>query len=429
MNAFRICVAGIVAAFFFAAIPALAAPDRSEAEQVFAVAKTICDRDRGAFWGRSLCGPMLLVDPKDRAVIANVADTGGVLKRSGEIFVGTLPDEVIVADTPTDWSGTRWTQLMMPVTQDVAKRDVTLAHELFHRIQPDLQLIRPEENNGHLDTLNGRYLMQLEWRALSAALSAVTPAARSVATADALLFRAQRYHLFPEAAADEAALEINEGIPEYTGVMLGLAHPGERIAYAIVDLWSWTLTPSFVRSFAYATGPAYGLLLDRADANWRTRLGSGQRLDQLLADAAHILTPNLARVAGRTKMYDDGTLLAAEQQREKVKQRELAQFKAALVDGPVLILPLRNSIFGFNPQTLRSLEGIGTVYPTMRLVDDWGILEVESHGALVSEKIVRVSAAGIDSSALKGPGWKLTLKPGWTIEKSERPGDLAVVHS
>ena len=87
------------------------------------------------------------------------------------------------------------------------------------------------------------------------------------------MFRQERYRRFRGAAADEAALETNEGIPEYTGVRLGLATPQERIAYAVYDLSFFVEAPTFVRSFAYATGPAYGLLLDQADPDWKAKLG------------------------------------------------------------------------------------------------------------------------------------------------------------
>ena len=60
---------------------------------------------------------------------------------------------------------------------------------------------------------------------------------------------------------------------------------GTRIAYAVYDLSFFVEAPSFVRSFAYATGPAYGLLLDQADPGWKEKLGSGRRLDELLAGA------------------------------------------------------------------------------------------------------------------------------------------------
>ena len=42
-----------------------------------------------------------------------------------------------------------------------------LIHELFHRIQPQLGLLVPDLPSDHLDTLEGRYWMQLEWKALS----------------------------------------------------------------------------------------------------------------------------------------------------------------------------------------------------------------------------------------------------------------------
>ena len=75
--------------------------------------------------------------------------------------------------------------------------------------------------------------------------------------------RAERYRLFPEAAAQEQALEFNEGLAEYTGVRVGNPTPAQQLQAALRDLSGHVEDRSFVRSFAYATGPAYGLLLDR----------------------------------------------------------------------------------------------------------------------------------------------------------------------
>ena len=406
-----------------------AAPDSDGAAMVFAEARTICARDRGALWGRDLCGPILIVDPADRQVITNQAAHGDALKPSGAVFAGTLPDEVNVANTPTEWAGTRWTQLVWPVATETMNRRVTLAHELFHRIQPTLGLSRPEVANRHLDTMVGRYLLQLEWRALARALTAVAPADRRAAIDDALAFRRERYRLFPGAAAEEDALEINEGVPEYTGVKLGLTTPTQRTAYAVYDLARFIEAPSFVRSFAYATGPAYGLLLDQADPTWRTRLAGGRRLDQLLAAATGLPTSASASLAERALRYDDdGSLKTSEERRDRERQATLADFRARLVDGSVLTLPTINANYQFNPQTLVPLESVGTVYPTFRVVDDWGVLEVEAGGALVRDggAGVAVSARGIVASHLAGVGWRLALKPGWVVGPGARPGDFAV---
>lgn len=427
-------VLAVLALAALVAAPASGAVDSSGAAMVFAEAKAICTRDDGALWGRSLCGPIVLVDPSDRAVLANQADAGGALRPSGSQFAGVLPPEVIVANTPTEWSGTRWTQMMWPLPTDAAKRHVLIAHEMFHRIQPGLGLTRPEGGNGHLDTLQGRYLLQLEWRALARALHAPFAAGRRAGTTDALAFRRERYRRFPEAAAQEAALEINEGVAEYTGVMLGLSTPSERIDFAVYDLGAFVSAPSFVRSFAYATGPAYGLLLDEAAPGWRRRLSSGQRLDEVLAAALPMQGRTTALTAAALKVraaaYDGAVLWQAELKREKLRRVRVAQLKARLVDGPVLRLPLPHVSYQFNPQTLQPLDGYGAVYPTMRLSSDWGTLEVED-GALLDKDmtVAAVSAAGRTSTDLVGNGWRLNLKPGWIVKPGPRKGDLVVAPS
>lgn len=414
----------------FGGAPAFGNVEPASAHRMFQEAQAICARDAGAFWGRNLCGPMLLVDPADRSAVANRLDAQGTFKPSGQVFVGTLPQTVILANTAIEWSGIRWSEILWPLPENADQRHVMLAHEMFHRIQPALKMVLREGDNRHLDTLQGRYLMQLEWRALAAALRAPDTAARKTAIGDALLFRRERYRLFPMAASNENDLESNEGIAEYTGVRLGLATPSARIRYALHDLAVFVHAPTFVRSFAYATGPAYGLLLDQTAPGWRRQLGSGQRLDQLLGNAAHLPPPAFATLKAREAVYDDGTLYAGEVQRDEARRAHLAALKAQLVDGPVLVLPLRHSSFQFNPQTLVPLGDLGIVYPTVRLDDDWGVLEVDANARIDQQaKIATVSAADIDSSKLHGRGWKLTLKPGWTVTPGTRKGDLAVKHS
>jgi hypothetical protein len=423
---FRILVIGIGFLGLIAA-PAKGAVSPDGAVKIFDEARTICTRDAGALWGHTLCGPMLLVDPVDRFATANQADGGGVLKAAGPVFTGVLPTSEIVANTSIEWAGTRWTEILWPLPDDAAKRHVMLAHELFHRIQPDLKMVLSDGDNRHLDSLDGRYLLQLEWRALAKALEAPTGAGRTAAIADALLFRRERYRLFPNAATGENALESNEGVAEYTGVRLGLDTPEARISYAIGDLSAFVQAPTFVRSFAYATGPAYGLLLDQADPGWRKKLGSGQRLDQMLSSALKLPPPAFATLKAREAIYDDGTLHAREVTRDQQKSAHMAALKAKLVDGPVLTLPLHRSNYQFNPQTLQPLGNLGMVYPTMRLTDDWGVLEVESDALVNQEKkVATVSAMGIDPSKLKGEGWQLTLSKGWAVVPGARKDDVIV---
>jgi hypothetical protein len=417
--------------------PAVAAIDLAQAQSIFQQAQTICTRDAAALWGRTLCGPMLLVDPDDRTVVANQADAVGTLSPAGPVFTGVLPSSEQISDTTVEWSGTRWSELMWPwpMREDPDMRHVTLAHELFHRIQPDLHIERLDGDNGHLDTFDGRYLIELEWNALAAALRASTSSARRVAISDAILFRSERYRLFPGAANNEAALESNEGVAEYTGVRLGLFTPTDRIRYALRDLSAYIEAPSLVRSFAYATGPAYGLLLDQANPRWLIEFANNQldqRFDQRLSAALHLPPPDFTRLQKAELLYDrGGTLRDKETVRDRQKRALLAEYQTRLVSGPVLQLPLADSSFQFKPASLVPLGDFGTVYPTMNLQDAWGTLTVEDGGVLISKnpKVATLSSVGFDPVTFRGHGFILTLKPGWTIESGARNGDLVVRQS
>ena len=111
------------------------------------------------------------------------------------------------------------------------------------------------------------------------------------------------------------------------------------------DLETFVAVPTFVRSFAYATGPAWGLLLDQADPAWRDKLAAAMKganppgLDQMLQAALKLPEPSAATVKAREADYDD-TLRPRELARDQAKQAHLAELKAKLVEGPVLRLPL-----------------------------------------------------------------------------------------
>src|SRR5262249_58354291 len=108
------------------------------------------------------------------------------------------------ADGPVSWGGLRWFSfpLYMLPEKDADVRQQVMLHGLFHRIQGELGLITDDGFNEHLDTLEGRVWMQLEWRALRRAVES-SENDRAVASADARAFRRERRRLFPRAAVNE----------------------------------------------------------------------------------------------------------------------------------------------------------------------------------------------------------------------------------
>lgn len=330
-----------------------AAHEPAKWNRAFRELDEMCARDAGRMWGVSLCGPTLLVDPKTRDVVANEKTPEAV-----------LPKEIGIANTSVDWDGKKWTMIMLPLPDDDYSRRVLLVHESFHRIQPQLHLdLGSEGGNAHLDSLQGRYWLQLEWRALAAALRG-----EAGGIEDALAFRAKRFSLFPHAAEEERALMMREGLAEYTGTAFAEPSLEKRISHVIEALRDGESKTSFVRSFAYVSGPAWGALLE---------MHHRKPTD----DPSTLAT---ASTSLHEERYGGSALLAAEKSRDEKRQAQLREFRAKFIDGPHIVLPLRKFSFEMNPNETTAFESYGTVFPTLTLRDEWGSVVVKRGGALIS---------------------------------------------
>jgi len=379
--------------------------------------------DGGELWGRELLGPLLFADPRTRTVVANQPDEQNALVEREGVFVGTLPPEVGLANTALTWSGVRWTMVLWPLPAEREARVTLLLHEAFHRVQPSLPHAGGSEPAAHLEREDARVWLRLEWRALARALRARGDEERA-ALADALLFRTRRHELYPAGRTLEASLERNEGLAEYTGLRLCGVTPEPRAERAALRLLRDEAGESFVRSFAYACGPAYGLLLDRHAGAWQGEVGATSELAQLLARALVWQAPaGLAEAAEQAaRAYDVARVRADEQARAQRLAARVAELRARYVDGPVLRLAFgAGSNYTFDPNDVLALEGLGTFYGSFTLADDWGVLTA-SGGALVEQDAAgRMLAARVPVVAAPsggprtGPGWSLSLAPDWTL--------------
>lgn len=401
--------------------------DLAKARAFFAEDKVVSDKEGGRLWGMRLYGATFFVDPQTRFVVANEPDPGGVLHAVGDLFVGTLPKSVIVSNAPVDWESKRWTMLIWPtIADDTNVRRIMFAHESFHRIQPALGLSAPDTPSLHLDTLEGRLWLELEWRALAAALAQSGPA-QTQAIGDALLFRAHRRALFPGSAAIEDGLEIAEGVAEYTGAVVGEPDLASARWRAIGRLSDPDPTTTFVRYFAYISGPPYGVLLDERMPGWRAKLTARSDLGDLLASTLPGGATGAAEA--RAALYGAAALRLSETDRALVADAEKARYRALLIDGPTLLLPDSGGFaFSFNPGALISLGEAGTVYPTFHVVSGWGTLDVKA-GVLVPIDFSRATVAApkdIKGPHIEGPGWTLDLAPGWSITPVAKPGSYTV---
>ena len=416
--------------------------DTARALSALRDARNACEADRGDLWRRSLCGPIALVDRQTRLVIANDTIPGRHFIRMNDAFVTTLRDNQYVANTSFPWGGRTWTMVALPLPQDRYARVALVMHEAFHREQEALGLRQRDALNNQLDMRPGRTWLRLEYRALARALDAL-PDSRAARThvESALLFRAQRRSIYPGIDSLEATLEIQEGLPEYTGQRLAMRLTGEgprRVAQYVRDYE--TTTPSFVRAFAYGTGPALGILLDHFSPAWRDSVRTRRDFGALLAQSIDFKAPAQRSVAAaaraRARDYGWNEVDRMEASRDSTREPAMREYRARLQDGPIISLRQSSDSlsWSFDPTELVGFDLASAVYPSGSFSAGWGKLTVERGGVLVANDFssIRVGAppAQIVAGAktINGDGWTLALNPGWSIQPDpSRPRSFLVV--
>lgn len=390
----------------------------------------VCAKSR-PLWPERSCGRLVIVDPRSRTTFLSHKPTSTGFAPYRNVFAGRWPDTMSVANTSVKWEGHNWAVVRWPLPLDPAARMSLLMHESFHSIQKSIGISDVDALSPHLDEALGRVWMRLEVAALAHALAASDIEARRHAK-NAAFIRRKRYALYPGADSLERALEMAEGIAEYTG----WRSADDALALGplmVIDKMRSTMTePSFVRSFAYATGPALGYLLDRFDANWRTRLIVSRNPGALLRAAvgANGVMPTDSALIVIAEPYGYRRILREETNRATARAATLAAMNARFVDGPVIEIPdvVDRS---YDPLSLVPLGAHGTVYPrSASFSGAWGRVTIDSIGVLLLPdlKTLRLERpASTTGARIEGRGWLLTLKEGWSIVDGTRAGDLRVV--
>jgi hypothetical protein len=317
-----------------------------------------------------------------------------------------LPAGVPPANTSVTLWGRRWAMVVLPLPTDLVAASRLLIHEAMHVMQPSV-LPFPNTQGGagldYLDGPTGRLWLRLELAALADALSG----AETISAA--LVFRANRLgSAAPDERRRELALELSEGLPEYTGFRLA-----DSLGFASVLRKPEGPQQSYVRRFPYLTGPAYAFLLDRVRPGWRQGLTDTTDLGALLLEAT----------VG--KRYHEGDIATAEQARWTKRKAQLDSLTAVFVTGPTVRIRPKEMRLSFDPRGQIPLGAEGSVMADVTWkTDDGGELLVPS-GALVTSdwKELRVPLDGqtftpgrlASSRKWQAAGWSLALPAGWVV--------------
>jgi hypothetical protein len=391
-------------------------------------AKARLAADAGRLWGVRLDSVPWLFIAGPRAFATTDPGQQGYTGDEAGLWSGPLPAGIAPANTAVTWAGRRWAMVLLPLPADTLSAGRLLIHEVWHVVQPQALPLPAYNETGSgadlLDRPEGRVWLRLEWLALARALES-QGSARRAALRDALLFRVRRYVAADSAERTrERLLDLAEGMAEYTGWRLSGSDP-RALARALRAEAPQRQT--YVRSFPYFTGPAYGLLLDvEGPHGWIDSLRRVQDLQALAARTVGIAPVEDAERAGLA--YGLDAIQGAEGVRWRERQRQIADLRGRFVDGPTLRLrpgALRIS-FDFRGQV--PLGEAGTVMPALVWRGTGGAALDAPAGALVtadwSELRVPLDTVTVRDGILPavmrwvGAGWTVTLPAGWRLART-----------
>jgi hypothetical protein len=397
--------------------PTMAQVDQQRAQEFFEEAQALCGRDGGRLWGVSICAPMVVGDPRTQTFATSQPAPDA-----------PRPALLGFANGPIQWGDTMWAAMTWETIASWPDRirGEAFLHESFHIVQMRMGLIVGREESEHLDLLDGRYWLRLEWRALARALRE-SGEQRVLAVREALAFRQARHARYPDKVETERSLDINEGLASYTQTVLAAPSEADAIARALELLAGAEEGESFVRTFAYTSGPAYGLLLDVASPGWPRNVRASDDPAALLMRALGVQP--VADAAAAAVRYGGAELRVAEEQRDEQRQARVAELRRRFVEGPVFLMPGGGGGMSDSRGAV-VIPGVGTIYfGAYRQTGEWGALQADNGVLVTSDGRGRRLPAPVRGGGMtiSGDGWTFTAAPGWLIREGSRQGDYEVV--
>ena len=385
----------------------------------------ICKNDNGKLLGKNLYGPLMFVDRPSRKIFANQADKEGILKEKDGIYTGDFPKEIIIDNKPQLFGGTLFAVVLLPPQEDDFRIKTRAVRSFYHCFQKAAGIESVVFNTKHMDDKNARLWLKLEWRALKNAFNNEGEL-RLQSIRDALIFRGARRELYPASVKDENRFEDYEGLATFTSFTLCEDTIGETKRRLLENLDRTYNFQSYGRIYGIIHGALYGYLLHEKGFDFRSIHSDTIDLGIEVKKLYNIQLPEICRdVAGSLALnYDVESIYKEEEQRlADIKEgihKEISNF----TEKPIVYLELESPYFDFEPENIRSLDTLGTIYSAIRVSDNWGKLSVDKGGCLVSYnlKFLRIPAKNFKEAKnhVSGDGWNLILNNDWQLVKVEQ---------
>jgi hypothetical protein len=380
--------------------------------------QAITEKDDGKFWNIKYTTPLLFVNPENRQAVA--FDVG---KEPYEVL---LDETVPISNTSSNWNGKMWAMIQTPLPKQSFECEKLILHEMFHVLQPSLNFDSLfEVTCEHLEQKDARILLRLELQALLKALQqSNNKDSLYYHLINAFSFRNSRYIMYPEAKENENKIELNEGMAEYTALMMTQRYSNNKLnANKLITYFNNRISSfekkNFIRSFAYETIPLYGYLIQMDIPDWHQKVTKKTNLTDYFMQIMGIhFREDWENVAPQ---YGYKYIMTEENDRFE----QMVAVKNAITEKFLCVnhveIPLFQYNMSFNPNEIMIIESVGETYINTVFMDIWGKLEThkgllldKEHGKVFLSPIIKT-----ENSIIFGDGWELRLNDDWIIAEQQ----------
>lgn len=408
-------------------------------------AKALLTNDKGKLWGENIWHTAFLVLDFDNTIYTLKPIAGFKTTDSIIYFSKMQENELSFTNSVQEYKGTKYATILSSYLKD---NSATIIHELFHTLQ-----FKHKEFSGnpvsYLDNYDARQWLRLEYQALRFTLQSMNSKESlqeiKLHLKDALLFRKLRQTKYKEYLANELELETLEGLANYTGIQLSAID--NKYEEAISQINEREASETYTRPFPYATGPAYGLIFDYLNIDWKKGLDRIYNfLDiyetQIIREKIFINETIISQAKTRNHFQK----IHQEELKRKTSQEKLISFYTKmLIDKPTVSVTSIDENYGrtYNMNGTISLDENRTIFSsikgTAKSKEDFGNFYIKNGmGTLGTSGILGTWIGDvlkftfplfqkIEGNKIIGEFYVIELNEGWEVIKINSNGDFEIV--
>jgi len=405
--------------------------------------KTLLNNDNGKLWGENIWHTDFLILDFDNTIytlkpIAGLKTTDSIL-----YYSKMQENELNFTNSVQEYNGGKYATILSSYLKD---NGATLIHELFHTLQ-----FKYKEFYGnpvsYLDNYDARQWLRLEYEALRLTLQSINNKENSqkikLHLNDALIFRKLRQTKYQEYSKNELELETLEGLANYTGIKLSAIE--NKYEEAISQIDEREASETYTRPFPYATGPAYGLIFDYLNIDWKEGLRSVYNfLDiyEVLVKKETIIINEI--IISQAEKRNNFKKIHKEELKRKTSQEDLVNFYTKiLIDEPTLTVTSIDENYGrmYNMNGTISLDNNRTIFSsikgTAKSKEDFGNFYIKDGelgktgilGTWIGDilKFTFPLPKRVEGNKIIGEFYEIELNPEWEVVEINSSGDLEII--